>query len=340
MEVKKLFKYRNICMALAILWIMFRHAGITITNTPIKWIKEFGYGGVDIFLFASGLGCYFSLSKDSNVGSFIKKRFLKIMPTYWCFIGFWIAFKKIMETITIREAIGNILAIQSFTVLENDFNWYISAIWLLYILSPYFVKIADKIKSWKGFLAVVGVLILFSVPFWNSRILIITMTRIPIFFMGMYLAKIADKNEFKITKLKAIFAIVVMILGFVSLFASYYYFENKLWNYGLYWYPFILITPGLCLLITYLSYLLEKIRFGNLVLKLLGIIGNNTFEIYLVHILIFSILKRLIASGEVVSNIRNWLITLPIIIVCCILLKLLTKFVMFCSSKLINKKQV
>ena len=55
MSFKDIIKYRNIWMGLAILWTIFYHAEIWPAGDFLTWIKTIGYGGVDIFLFASGI---------------------------------------------------------------------------------------------------------------------------------------------------------------------------------------------------------------------------------------------------------------------------------------------
>ena len=57
-----LSSYRGALMGVAIIWVMLYHLG-DIDVSVISVIFGVGYGGVDIFLFLSGFGLYFSLSK-------------------------------------------------------------------------------------------------------------------------------------------------------------------------------------------------------------------------------------------------------------------------------------
>ena len=90
--------------------------------------------------------------------------------------------------------VGNVFAVQNFTGLGSDFNWYISAIMLMYFLAPYFKEIVDRTEEKKQLL-VVGLLIMISIPFWNSENLIITISRIPIYYIGMFFGKRLTKND-------------------------------------------------------------------------------------------------------------------------------------------------
>lgn len=72
--------YRGALMGVAIIWVMLHH--LTYPDIPIlKHVMEIGYGDVDIFLFLSGFGLYFSLSKSvgviylPNIAKYYKKGF-------------------------------------------------------------------------------------------------------------------------------------------------------------------------------------------------------------------------------------------------------------------------
>lgn len=73
--------------AVAILWILLFHCrfDIPIIRESAIW----GYGGVDIFFFTSGIGCYYSLRKDKGIWRFILKRIRKIIPIYYIVVTIW-----------------------------------------------------------------------------------------------------------------------------------------------------------------------------------------------------------------------------------------------------------
>lgn len=324
MELRTIFKYRNIWMGMAILWILLFHSGIIIANPVINFMKITGYGGVDIFLFASGLGCYYSLKRNLNLADFFTKRFGKLMPTYWCFLVFWIVYKSFNGGICFNEVVGNIFCIQNFTGNGNDFNWYISAIWLLYLLAPWFFSWIERMESQKSCMAVTFVLVLFSFAFWNSHTFIITVSRFPIFFMGMFMAKEADKGA-RISMPGFTASLAAMAAGVVALWYCRETHHNLLWDYGLWWYPFILITPGLCFLISGVAQQMEKSSIGKRVLGIVSVIGNDTFEIYLVHMLLFDIYENdLIANNILPDKTIYWLVTILAIIPGCMFLKRIT----------------
>ena len=72
MSKKVFIKYRSVWMGIAIIWIVFYHYSLCPDIAFIREIINNGYGGVDIFVFASGLGCYYSLKKESDSYMFLK----------------------------------------------------------------------------------------------------------------------------------------------------------------------------------------------------------------------------------------------------------------------------
>ena len=77
-ELKKILKYRNTIMGIACIMIMVFHSNLPAIN--LVFFKRYLYIGVDIFLFVSGIGIVQSLSKDSDIKAFYKRRFQRIIP--------------------------------------------------------------------------------------------------------------------------------------------------------------------------------------------------------------------------------------------------------------------
>ena len=329
MSFKNIVKYRNVWMGIAILWIVLFHSGVNINNELLAFIKKIGYGGVDIFLLASGIGCYYSLEKDDDIFNFMRRRVLRIIPTYWIFMFGWALYHRLNGGISLRAILGNFLCIRNFTHLGGDFNWYMSAMWLMYLLAPLFKSMVDKITSILKVVFVIGFFVLFSACFWNSEIYIITITRIPIFFVGMYIGKLAWNNV-HVTKKDVIISLIAVPIGFGMLLRWMGLHTDDLWQKGYYWYPFILITPGLCMVISIIIMLLKG-RIKDVIEKLLGVIGDFSFEIYLLHIWFFEILEyNLIANGVVQDNRMVWMVAMLAVVPSAIILRQIKNIVMKC----------
>ena len=338
MKLDKIIKYRSVWMAFAILWVILFHSMVKIPNSTLDFIKSIGYGGVDIFIFASGLGCYYSLSKDSDPNRFLKRRFDKLMPTFWCFLTVFIIYKKLHKGIGISAIIGNILCIQTFTFKGNSFNWYICCIWLFYFLAPYIYSHTNRIKKNLSAVSYILLLLLFSIPFVRCNNLIIMITRLPLFFMGMYCAKLSMKKNYTLSKPMIISLIISMVIGLIILKYCYIHYEKYLWSYGLHWYPFILIVPGLCICISFLCSIIENKNIGKRIINFMNFVGKNTFELYLVHTFIFEIVSDKINKGDLNNSNLLWIKCFIIVIIASIILKYLTKFVLFICSKISENK--
>ncbi len=294
LEYKKLIQKRNVWMALAILWVVFHHLIINFEMPSILvTFKSSGYGGVDIFLFASGIGCFYSLNKNSNAYEFLQRRFKRIMPTYLIFIVAWLIYKILIKSMSIPAIIGNLFCIEYFSNRNGmAFNWYICALWVFYLLAPYLFGLINRISNNIKLFVIGFLLLLISVPFWNYHNMIIVVTRLPIFFIGMCVARLSTEKE-KLTKMNVTVVLAAMLVGIVLIYIFNKFFETYLWNLGLYWYPFILIVPGLCLIISVLANFIEKFSVGKFVVSCLNKLGKYTLEIYFVHIFVFEILNKL-----------------------------------------------
>lgn len=332
MTLKEVIKYRKIWMGFAILWVIFFHFGYKPPD-PLAALQSSGYSGVDIFFFASGIGCYLSYSRDKNAAAFIKRRFIRIMPTYFVFIVIWCAYKVITDGMDFTTVLGNIFCVQDLTGKDGSFNWYFGAMWIFYLLTPYFVAVADKIKKPAGCILFCLLLVLFSFPFWNVKALIIIVTRMPVYFLGMYLAKRSLESDEKISLKFMLIATVLSIISMAAFIVCYFKLHDELWNYGLWWYPFIITAPTICLYLSFICKQLEKKSAGRNILKAFSFIGSYTFELFLVHMFVFKEVSSMIMERQPNHVIAIWFAALIPVAIGAAILYQLTKGV----KKLIKK---
>lgn len=321
MKLKELLRYRNIWIGCAMMWIMLAHSGFDFSSKLFGYLKMWGYGGVDICLFASGIGCYFSLEKDSDGLRFLKRRVIRLAPAYLCFLPLWMAYRIAVSNLPLQAALGNVLGVQSFTGLGNSFSWYISALLLIYLLAPYLKSLADRVNGMRRQLLVVGVLIVLSIPFWGVHNLIITVTRLPVFYIGMLLAK-ACRQDKQLEKRDLVVCLFLLLAGIGFLCGAYRFFPDQLWSHGLHWYPFLFITPGLCVLISLAFSALERVKWFGWISNLINLIGKNSFELYLVHVFLYEELIPELGISDISGN-QNlfWLGTIPVVVLGCWILK-------------------
>jgi peptidoglycan/LPS O-acetylase OafA/YrhL len=284
-------------MGLAILWIMFYHADLDLPSwlRPLLWIKETGYGGVDIFLFLSWLGLYYSLDKDPRTGRFLRNRFIRIVPTYWAVLLVAVVMEYVaLHRPTPRIELFYIFSTVGFWINGAKFDWYVPAILVMYLLFPLFFRAFKAYGPRVTTAVVVGGLAvsiaLITTPF---NYLLIFTTRIPLFFLGAQAGFMIRTQRTRVDSPAALLAggapawgqAVLFVLGVASLATAYVYFtpQQRWWN-GTWWYSFILITPALC---SGLAWVLERMPH-----RVFNWCGKYSLELYLVHTLVFGLHKE------------------------------------------------
>ena len=164
MQLQLVNTYRYSLMGIAAVWIMLFHL---IDFPIINW----GYGGVDIFLFLSGWGLYYSWRKRPDIRSFYFKRFWRIFPAYALVVTGAYLFKWII----LRDNIDLLDYLCALTTVKYWYgylvHWYIALIVLLYLLFPFYIKIFRK-NLWGGVLLALIIALLDSIFFviirWRS----------------------------------------------------------------------------------------------------------------------------------------------------------------------------
>lgn len=292
LSYEMIIKYRSVWMGAAILWVFFFHAEFYIPH--MGNITAMGYGGVDIFLWASGIGCYHSLKRDGSAISFLRRRIARVVPVYWIFMVMWLLYTYRVTGITFQEILGNLLCWGYIGGLGNQFNWYMSALWITYLLAPLCFQYVEKYSDSRFKIYVPCIfLLLISFIFINNNYLIVIVSRLPLFYLGMVFAGRGTRMKRISYTMLAVLSLLT-VPGFVILRYCMKNLTPYLWGYGLFWYPFLLITPGLCCLLSLAAHYVKGPGW------LLAVVGKYSFEIYLLHITFIEIFKRF--GGQFYAN--------------------------------------
>jgi len=286
---------RSFIMGIAIIIIAIYHVPNHTTLPVLGFLQNIGYGGTDIFILLSGFGAYHSLSRDDDAYSFFKRRLFRILPAYIPFILVWMVVHKILFKLYFTEICGNLTMLGWWNGDENQLNWYVDCIIVFYLLAPYIYKSITTAK--RQLLCVILLIVLallIGVAFMHGQ-LTIAISRLPIFIMGFAFAGI--KNKFTEGRISVIIWNLFMIPGFAGMYILMNQSTFDLWHYGLYWYPFILITPGLVIDFSFLSDALSKTTPGSCIKKGISEIGNASFEIFLIHLFVFENLMYFVQLG-------------------------------------------
>lgn len=285
---EQISKNRSFLMGLAILWVVLYHLPTQGEIPVLSYIKNIGYGGVDIFVFLSGFGAFHSLTKNSDAFDFFKRRLKRLVPSYIVFIVVWMILHKIMVRLYFTEICGNLTMSGWWADTPNQFNWYVDCIILFYLLAPYiFAAITRAKKQILCVILLIALAFVIGIGFMHSQQLI-AISRLPLFILGFAVAQI----KCPLTEGKASLIIwnIAMIIGFALL----YFFKNQSmidnWHYGTYWFPFFIIIPGLVFDLALLGSVLTKAGVLSVIVHFCEALGKASFEIYLWHLLIFETL--------------------------------------------------
>ena len=356
MGYREFLSKRNIVMAIAILWIMLYHMHL---STGVAWLDAFlgiGYAGSDIFYFVSGIGIWFSLERSKGLMEYYKKRILRVMPMYWCFIGFWIVFRMVCFDLTWPEALANVFAVESFFDIDHAFNWYISFLLVFYLVAPVIKKLIGMMPGAMGVIIIGVVFFLLGYFVVDDKNIMIGLARVPVFTLGMYfgsrmsgkMENAPDPGESKKTedapdpgkskkygdasgqgstgKAKGRFSVIEivtwLILMPIGLWAVLHpgvdFYVS--WHNGMLWYPIFFAVPGMYLLTAMLFAALPKHCS-----RIFEFIGRHTLSIYLIHIFFFEIYEKyLVGVVGVEMAWWHWPVIWVLVAVGCVVLELVT----------------
>lgn len=331
-------KRRTELMGMAILWVVLFHSKLQLHGVP-DTVQAIGYGGVDIFFLMSGIGLYYSLQKSDQILPFYGRRARRIFPAYLPFITIWLIYmiqtSEWRTDIILKVIAGNLFMTGWLSGIGAQFNWYVQVIFWVYLTAPLFYRLVVSLtKKWqKGLLLVWAVLL--GIAFWTDNNLLMGVSRLPVFLVGMLWAHeerlhggkdglSEESTERNFWKNGAALSLL-FVIGMTVLLVCYFTLPDYVvWGFGIWWYPFLLIAPGICFLLGLIFEGVDRIKGVRLLLKPVKLIGKASFEIYLLHIAAFDILPGYLG----VSSNKRWLALMAASVAAGVLYHLLVEAVM------------
>ena len=147
-ELANISRYRGELMGAAMIFVILFHVGLPRDDTFFG-LRRIGNIGVDIFLFLSGMGLWFSWTKRPSLSHFFSRRFLRIYPA-WFIIACLYYIPDFLcpdfvghsgHSTNIFDLIGNITINWNFWINDELTFWYIPAIMALYLVSPFYMNL-------------------------------------------------------------------------------------------------------------------------------------------------------------------------------------------------------
>ena len=198
-------KYRGELFGISIILIMIFHYFHTVVNNlkpggrkffcSYLFCKGVGSIGVEVFLFLSGMGLYFSYTRRKDIGAFFRKRFVRILIPYAMYgTVIWFITDLVVNDRTFTRYLYD-LSLTSFWISGEKRLWFISAIIVFYVFFPLFYEVVSSkryVLNTSLLLAfLVGVLLVADAEKPKSLALTeIATTRLPVFVLGVLIGRL------------------------------------------------------------------------------------------------------------------------------------------------------
>lgn len=289
MDLYLLSKYRTQLMGIAALFIIICHAPVYGVELPhyVRMLFVWGNIGVDMFLFLSGLGCFYSLSHyKQKKCNWILKRYKRIAIPYIIIQVVFLAYFVCCSDFRLSSWLLEFSTISFWT--NHIGCWYIAFLIPVYAIAPFMfvcLKTQDRYRHIVFFVLLVLTIVIVNtgnVDVKDNTSILYNIKwafkRFPGFLLGMYLAPyILSKKKIHIVKLLGMTAIGFLL--FNTVFSSVYGW----WLY----------VPLICLVCSYFVKLLLDETVINSFLKWMG---GASLESYVTNIQTKAIMPSIMSS--------------------------------------------
>lgn len=267
LRIKDISTYRSELMGWSIVWILMLHFGF-YSLRPLGFIAQYGYAGVDIFLFVSGFGLFYSLDKKPSLLYFYRKRLVRIFPAYYivgAFASLGLFHDTILQYLFRYTTIG-------FWTGGLYYEWFVPSILLLYLLAPLFKQMGVK-----GQAVLAGCFLIISYCILGREDLIdgvhfFLFYRVPAFLFGMICAQWLKNGVHAKWFLWIALAGIPFFLWLYPKFHQVYLYK---------YYSVFFLMPIFIIVFIGLS---KYVKCTNIVMRY---IGRSSLEIYLIQNIFF-----------------------------------------------------
>ena len=298
---------RKFLMGISALWIMLYHSEIAFSRVDnggffhflyildyhVYLIKSLGQTGVDIFLFLSAIGLFFSLNKEEDLLSFYKKRIIRILPT---FLVFGLIY-ELLTFVSLKESILYLSGL-NFILYGKRRYWYVFLAVLTYAIYPFLHRLEKNKGRWI-YLFFICLSVLFN---WFLSICFpslfnnieIALRRIPVFLFGCFCAKdVKNQKEYNA------FILLFFLIVFLS---SYLYLVGQEYNITVFYrYVNSLFAFSFIILVSYLYVCLSDTFILKKIALLIEKCGNYSLEFYIGFDIALLLVKRITQSEKTIS---------------------------------------
>lgn len=294
-----LSKNRNMLFGVAILLVMLLHTqGYTgISSWPgfkkssilsvFDEVISRSTVGVDMFLFLSGMGLYYSFSKCSDLKIFYWKRLKRVLIPYLIIgTGYWILRDLIFSN---NSAVfwKDLTWITYYTEGKSTY-WYVNFILIMYLIYPLvYYMLESRYRNLNLAVLLAFTFGLMLVLYTNTPELYSniekSLGRMVAFFLGCYWGKLVKSGK-RMSDMWLLYAFFIPWLGGILQYLS----KKDILDWKLTMRPWYgLLAIGICIL---LSVIFSITDFGKIG-EFLNLAGTHSLELYLLHVAMKDLLK-------------------------------------------------
>lgn len=273
--------YRGELMGLAMIFIVLFHIPLSRLD-PFFGLRRMGNIGVDMFFFLSGIGLWYSWTRNPDYRQFFLRRYLRIYPAWLIMASlYYIPRFRGGDIMAWADLVGDIAINWDFWLHDELTFWYIPATMMLYLFAPAYMNLIRRVPVYR-WLPVAMIMWCVAVQ-WVTPIhqaaghIEIFWSRVPIFFIGIGMAE-AVRRKVSLERDAIWLVALVFALG---LGTSLYLEQMKHGQFPLFIERMVYIPTtitALLLLGLVLRRSPERLRQG------LRFVGAVSLECYLIHI--------------------------------------------------------
>lgn len=310
-ELANISRFRAEQMGAAMLFVILFHVALD-RGYPFYGLRRCGNVGVDIFLFLSGVGLWFSWVKTPDVLRFYRRRLLRIVPTWIVlatafYLPDYLGARRFSHSIV--DLIGDITINWDFWLHDELTFWYVPAIMALYLVAPWYMRLIQSrpVYRWLPLLMVIWcVMVQWVLPIHHAVGHIeIFWSRVPIFFIGINFGEMVRTHRQLPSE-----AVWLLLVTFLMTFGTCLYLEQvRHGQFPLFVERMLYIPFTVCTVLVMNRIFRRTPQWVN---RLFRFVGALSLEAYLIHIHFVLVYVQPYHLGYWLTFLVTVAITLPI----------------------------
>lgn len=308
-ELANISRFRGELMGAAMLFIILFHVALP-REDAFFGLRRMGNVGVDMFLFLSGIGLWFSWTKNPDVRHFFVRRYLRIYPA-WLIIAclFYIPRFEGGDLWAWVDLVGDISINWDFWLHDELNFWYIPATMMLYLFAPGYMELIKRhpIYRWLPVVMIMWcILVQYVTPIHRAvGHLEIFWSRVPIFFIGINMGEMVRSR-----KQLPPDAVWLLLVTFLMTFGTCLYLEQvRHGHFPLFVERMLYIPFTVCSILVMNRIFRRTPEWVNRAFRLVGMLS---LEAYLIHIHFVLVYIQPMGLGYWGTFAATVAITLPI----------------------------